>query len=127
MSVRLLSEHHLEFLSLKGGCTGSSESTLVKVPHCLKSHVTAQINVQYCFAYHQMLSHQMLSGFKVVFTVFKTASLYFFIILFCFVLTLNLPIATKDVCFSHLLKCLRRLYGKQCGPRSDCSYWSSLF
>ena len=30
MSVKLLTEHHLEFLSLKGGCTGSSESTLVK-------------------------------------------------------------------------------------------------
>ena len=26
MSVKLLTEHHLEFLSLKGGCTGSSES-----------------------------------------------------------------------------------------------------
>ena len=33
----------------------------------------------------------------------------------------------KVVCFSRLLKCLRRLYGKQCGPRSDCSYRSSLF
>ena len=33
MSVKLLTEHHLEFLSLKGGCTGSSESTLVKMPH----------------------------------------------------------------------------------------------
>ena len=42
-------------------------------------------------------------------------------------LTLNAPIATKVVCFSHLLKCERRLYGKQCGPRSDCSYRSSLF
>ena len=41
MSVRLLTEHHLEFLSLKGGCTGSSESTLVKMPHCWKSHVAA--------------------------------------------------------------------------------------
>ena len=30
MIVRLLTEHHLEFLSFKGGCTGSSESTLVK-------------------------------------------------------------------------------------------------
>ena len=37
MSVKLLSEHRLEFLSLKGGCTGSSESTLVKTPHCWKS------------------------------------------------------------------------------------------
>ena len=41
MSVKLLTEHHLEFLSLKGGCTGSSESTLVKMPHCLKSYVMA--------------------------------------------------------------------------------------
>ena len=43
MSVKLLAEHHLEFPSLKGGCTCSSESTLVKMPHCLKSHVVAQI------------------------------------------------------------------------------------
>ena len=33
----------------------------------------------------------------------------------------------KVVCFSRLLKCLRSLYGKQCGPRSDCSNRSSLF
>ena len=33
MSVKLLTEHHLESLSLKGRCTGSSESTLVKMPH----------------------------------------------------------------------------------------------
>ena len=43
MSVKLLTEHHIEFLSLKGGCGGSSESTLVKMPHCWKSHVVAQI------------------------------------------------------------------------------------
>ena len=30
MSVNLLTEHHLEFLSLKGDCTGSAESTLVQ-------------------------------------------------------------------------------------------------
>ena len=42
-------------------------------------------------------------------------------------LTLNAPMATKVVCSSRLLKCLRSLYGKQCGPRSDCSYRSSLF
>ena len=43
MIVKLLTEHHLEFLSLKGGCRGSSESTLVKMPHCWKSHVRALI------------------------------------------------------------------------------------
>ena len=42
MIVKLLTEHHLEFLSLKGGCTGSSKSTHVKIPHCWKSHATAQ-------------------------------------------------------------------------------------
>ena len=40
MSVKLLTEHNLEFLSLKGGSTGSSESTHVKMPHCWKSHIT---------------------------------------------------------------------------------------
>ena len=41
LSVKLVTEHHLEFLSLKRGCRGSSESILVKMPHCWKSHVTA--------------------------------------------------------------------------------------
>ena len=47
MGVKLLMEHHLEFLSLKGGCKGSSES----MPHCWKSHVTAHLSGskgQYC-------------------------------------------------------------------------------
>ena len=37
MSVELLTDHHLEFLSLIGGST----SILVKMPHCWKSHVMA--------------------------------------------------------------------------------------
>ena len=41
MIVKLLIELYLEFLSLKGGCTGWSESIHVKMPHCSKSHVTA--------------------------------------------------------------------------------------
>ena len=45
MSVKLLTEHHCKFLSLKVGCTGSSESTLVKLPHCWKSHVTAHMGL----------------------------------------------------------------------------------
>ena len=43
MIVKLPTEHHLEFLSLKGGCTGSSEYTLVKMPNCWKSLVTAHM------------------------------------------------------------------------------------
>ena len=42
MIVKLLTEHHLEFLCLKGGCRGSSESTLVKMSNCWKSHAAAQ-------------------------------------------------------------------------------------
>ena len=44
MIVKLLTEHDLEFLSLTGGYTGSSESTLVKIPHCWKLHVAAQMS-----------------------------------------------------------------------------------
>ena len=43
MCVKLLTENHLEYISLKGDCTGSSESTLIKMPRCWKSHYTAQM------------------------------------------------------------------------------------
>ena len=43
MSVKPLTGHNLEFVSFKGGYTGSSESTHVEIPHCWKSHVTAHI------------------------------------------------------------------------------------
>ena len=39
MIVKLLTERHLEFLRLKGGCRGSSLSTLVKMSW--KSHALA--------------------------------------------------------------------------------------
>ena len=45
MIVKLLTEHHLEFLSLIEGCTGSSESTLVKMSNCWKSHAMAAIKL----------------------------------------------------------------------------------
>ena len=43
MIVKLLTEHHLEFLCLKGGCPGSSECTLIKMQHCWKYHDAAQM------------------------------------------------------------------------------------
>ena len=46
-TFKVLVEHHLEFLSLTGGCTGLSESTLVKMSHCWKSHVPAQKVMRY--------------------------------------------------------------------------------
>ena len=38
-----MTENHLEFISLKGDCTGSLESIYVRMPHCLKSHIAAHI------------------------------------------------------------------------------------
>ena len=43
MTVKLLTEHHLEFQSLKGACRNPSESTHVKMSHCWKSHALAHI------------------------------------------------------------------------------------
>ena len=45
MTVKLQTEHHLGFLSLKRGCTGSTESTLVKMSNCWKSHDMAHMSV----------------------------------------------------------------------------------
>ena len=49
MIVKLLNEHYLEFLSLKRGCTGSSESTHVKMSNCWKSHAAAQFELKRAF------------------------------------------------------------------------------
>ena len=43
MIVKLLTDHNFEFLSLKGGCRGSFEPTVVKMSNCWKSHAAAQI------------------------------------------------------------------------------------
>ena len=43
MNIEPLTKHHLEFLCLRGGYTGSSESTLVKMPYCWKSRVAAHL------------------------------------------------------------------------------------
>ena len=52
MIVKLLTEHHLEFLSLKGGCRGLSESTHVKnnivgnlMPRLIYMHYTAILSL----------------------------------------------------------------------------------
>ena len=58
MIVKLLTEHYLEFLSLKGGCRGLSESTHAKMPHYWKSHALAHLNVTL---------HQIARGLGVTF------------------------------------------------------------
>ena len=67
MTVKLLTEHHLEFLSSSGSYTGSSESTLVKMPNCCKSHVAAHI---FGSLIHVNVAHQI--GISTVFTDVRT-------------------------------------------------------
>ena len=59
MTVELLTKQHLEFLSLSGGCTGSSGSALVKIPHCWRSHVAAHILI---FQVHGHTKISILDG-----------------------------------------------------------------
>ena len=59
MIVKLLTEYHLEFLSLKGGCRISSESTLVKMSNCWKSHSAAHI----IFVYSLEGNHRSSTSF----------------------------------------------------------------
>ena len=47
MIVKLLPEHHLEFLSVKGGCKCSSESTLVK-SHIVGNHMSRLNYISTC-------------------------------------------------------------------------------
>ena len=47
MIVKLLTEHNLEFLSLKEGRRSSSESTHVKMPYSWKSNALPQIIFQF--------------------------------------------------------------------------------
>ena len=74
MSVKLLTEHYLEFHSLKRGCTDSSESTFVKMPHCWKSHVTAQMSLLTIIQFITNILHlsggqlRLRSLYQVVFT-----------------------------------------------------------
>ena len=51
MSVKLLTERHLEFLSLKVGYISSSECTLVTMPHFWKSHVAAHFKLSSSLAH----------------------------------------------------------------------------
>ena len=70
MIVKLLTEHHLEFLSLKGDCAGSSESTFVKMPHCWKSRVTAHICFDRICWKHLFCGYILLNSFFNAFVVF---------------------------------------------------------
>ena len=64
MSVKLLTENPLEFLSLRGGFTGSSESILVKIPHFWKSRVAVHIHLHEFDWYAKRWLARLLGDFK---------------------------------------------------------------
>ena len=65
MIVKLLTEHNLEFLSLKAGCRGSSESTHVKMPYSWKSH--AMPHFIFClYMYFIFPLHSFYSNYSIL-------------------------------------------------------------
>ena len=63
MIVKLLTEDNLESLSLKRGCTGSSESTLVKMTHCWKLHAVAHFRKELTYLKQESKSFLTLASY----------------------------------------------------------------
>ena len=82
----LLTDYNLKFLHLKGGCTGSPESTHAKMSHCCKSHVLAHLLFNRCrvflnsnitfvyhnltltvFSFHSFIMHESIQCMLVLF------------------------------------------------------------
>ena len=121
MTVRLLIEHHLEFLSLKGGCIGSSESTLVKIPNCWKSYDMAHldkeeragclaliVSLMSCDCGSSSLSRGMVCSMLmqcslIILTYFFYARCYLHFIFFLSIPTLNLSVynSYRGPCWFH--------------------------
>ena len=74
MIVKLLTEHNLEFLSLKEGCRGSSESTHVKMPHCWKSHALAHMIIKGAYRLHifSLISSPFVMNISLTFYIIET-------------------------------------------------------
>ena len=72
LPATLLTEHKLEFLSLNGGCTGSSESTFVKMIN-VGNHMSwlnfTVIQLFYTFISNKSLKCRVMWHFIRVFTV----------------------------------------------------------
>ena len=114
MTLKLLTEHHLVFLSLKGGCTGSSESTHVKMPHCKKSRVTAHF-IRY---YHNALMFQLLIVIFIIQDHWKQGY-------WCLVPPNGLYIiySFTRVIFSKSFFTMITFFGRFCLIFTDSSYW----
>ena len=74
----ILTEHHFEFPSLKGDCTGSSESTLVKMPHSLFGKRMSLLKLQTLMVSNRNFRSRVPAPLK------KLAGLFYFLILKAF-------------------------------------------
>ena len=102
MIVKLLTEHHLQFLSLKGGCRGSSESTLVKMSKCWKSHAAAQIIYIYIYFIFEMI----LTSYKSLVLPFKRRVCFVYCRCNNFSLMLGRSLFVEPVCTVVKIKSL---------------------
>ena len=94
MIVKLLTEHHLEFLSLTGGCGGSSESTLVKMSNCWKSQSTALKFMPFSSAVHPSTT---LLGYLVL-VICNSTSFHLFLFKLCIMIVHILKMYTLLFC-----------------------------
>ena len=78
MSVMILTEHHFEFPSLKGDCTGSSESTLVKMSHSLFGKHMSLLKLQILMVSNRNFRSRVPASLK------KLAGVFYFLILKAF-------------------------------------------
>ena len=62
MSDKLLTEHHLEFLSLKGGCTGSSENATLLVITCPQGVNSVTVRVILYDSNLSMMLYERVTG-----------------------------------------------------------------
>ena len=64
MNIKLLAEQHLEFLSLKGGCTGSSGPIHVKLTHCWKPRCRSSKLIIIMLSYRSGLPPLMVQALR---------------------------------------------------------------
>ena len=114
MSVKLLTEHRLEFLSLKGG---SSESTLVRMSHC----VAAQFMIYIGFEPMGTFISQRKGKIQTSTTnlVFHASSapfmLEFIVIVFCFFF---MQTHEKETQLGNHVWCAKSVFVRQFPPRA---------
>ena len=114
MSAKLLTEHCLEFVSLKGGCTGSSESTLVRMPHC----VAAQYMIYWLRADAYFISQRkgkiQTSTTNLVFHASSAPFMLEFIVIGFFSCKTQLPVG-------NYVWCAKSVFVRQFPPRATQS------